>query len=71
MIAMKLSSNEEQLIKDYARLQNQSVSEVIRSAILEKIENEYDVRAADEAYNEYLNDPVDYSVDEVRARLKI
>ena len=44
---------------------------MIRSAILEKIENEYDVRAADEAYNEYLNDPVDYSVDEVRARLKI
>jgi uncharacterized protein (DUF1778 family) len=69
MIAMRMKEDEEQLIREYAKMQNRSVSAVIRSAILEKIEDEYDVRAADLAYQEYLDDPVTYSIDEVEHSL--
>jgi uncharacterized protein (DUF1778 family) len=65
MIAMRLKEEEERLIKEYARMQNRSVSDVLRSAILEKIEDVYDVTAADLAYQEYLDDPVTYTIDEV------
>jgi uncharacterized protein (DUF1778 family) len=69
MIAMRMKEDEEKLVREYARMQNRSISDVIRSAILEKIEDEYDVRAADLAYQEYLDDPVTYSIDEVERSL--
>jgi hypothetical protein len=69
MIAMRLKEEEERLIREYAKMQSRSVSDVVRSAILEKIEDEYDVRTADLAYQEYLDDPVTYSIDEVERSL--
>ena len=66
-MTMTLRINEEdaRLIKDYARLHGISVSEFLRRAALEKIEDELDIRAAEKAYADYLADPVTYSHEEI------
>jgi uncharacterized protein (DUF1778 family) len=66
-MTMTLRINEEdaRLIKDYARLHGITVSEFLRRAALEKIEDELDIRAAEKAYADYLADPVTYSHEEI------
>lgn len=70
-MTMTLRINEEdaQLIRDYARLHGITVSEFLRRAALEKIEDELDIRAAEKAYADYLADPVTYSHEEMRRML--
>ncbi|MBR5857932.1 MAG: CopG family transcriptional regulator [Phascolarctobacterium sp.] len=58
-------------MKDYAKLYNTSVSDIIRRSILERIEDELDMRAYEKAKAEYLADPVTYSLDEVGKELGI
>ena len=70
-ISLRLSPDDAQLIRDYARLHGVSVSEFMRRAALEKIEDELDVRAAEKAYAEYLADPVTYSHEEMGRMLGI
>jgi predicted DNA-binding protein len=69
MIAIRTKPEEEQLIKTYAELQGKPVSEVIRTAILEKIEDDFDTSLADEAYREFLADNKTYSPNEAAALL--
>ena len=64
-ISLRLSEDDTRLIKDYAKLHGVTVSEFMRRAALEKIEDELDIRAAEKAYAEYLADPVTYSLDEI------
>lgn len=46
-----------------------SVSELIRQTVMERIENEYDLELFNKAINEYKDDPVTYSLDEVEKEL--
>ena len=64
-MTVRMGDEETRLIKDYARLHGITVSDFMRRAALEKIEDELDVRAAEKAYAEYLADPVTYSHDEI------
>ena len=64
-VSLRLYEADTRLIKDYARLHGITVSEFMRRAALEKIEDELDIRAAEKAYTEYLADPVTYSHDEI------
>ena len=64
-ISLRLSDEETTLIKKYAELNGLSVSELIRQSVLERIEDEYDLKAYDEALAEYLADPVTYTHAEV------
>ena len=66
-----MTDKEEKLIRGFAEQQNVSVSQFIKNAALERIEDELDARAAEKAYAEYLADPVTYSMDEVREMLGI
>ena len=43
MLSLRLSKEDELLIREYARINGQSVSELIRTAVLGKIEEEYDL----------------------------
>ena len=71
VVSIRLSEQETSLIKDYAKLYNTSVSDIIRRSILERIEDELDLRAYEKAKAEYLADPVTYSLDEVATELGI
>ena len=62
---VRMGDEETRLIKDYAKLHGITVSDFMRRAALEKIEDELDVRAAEKAYAEYLADPVTYSHEEM------
>ncbi len=63
--AIRLTDEESRLIKSYANAQRRSVSDVIRLAILDQIEEEYDLKLFVEAKKEYEADPVTYSHDEI------
>ena len=44
-ISLRLSDEDPQLIKGYAAMKKMSVSDVMRNAVLEAIEDEYDLQA--------------------------
>ena len=48
MLSLRLSSEDERLIRNYARYNQLTVSEFLRMAALERIENEYDLQALKE-----------------------
>lgn len=64
-MTLRINEEDSRLIKDFARLHGITVSEFLRRAALEKIEDELDIRAAEKAYAEYLADPVTYSHEEI------
>ena len=64
-ISLRLNDEDTLLIKKYAELNKMSVSELIRQTVMERIENEYDLELFNKAINEYKDDPVTYSLDEV------
>ena len=52
--SIRLSDEEKHLAESYAKLHSMSVGEAFKRALFEKIEDEYDITIADDAYNEYL-----------------
>lgn len=53
--SIRLSDEEKKLADSYARLHSISVGEAFKRALFEKIEDEYDIAIAEEAYSEYVN----------------
>ena len=64
--SIRLSAEEKALAESYAKMHSISLGEAFKKALFEKIEDEYDVSVADEAYAEYVGNPKTYSQDEVR-----
>lgn len=67
--SIRLNEEEEKLFKSYASFHGCSLGEALKKALLEKIEDEYDVILAEQAHKEYLNDLTTYSMDEVKKEL--
>ena len=44
MVSLRVPEQELALFKDYAKINNRSLSEVIRNTMLERIEDEYDLK---------------------------
>lgn len=65
MIEINLSEEEFNILEDRATKNNVGVSEYVRRAMLEKLENDEDLEAANAAYAEYLENPIVYSHAEV------
>ena len=70
-VSIRLSNSELEAIKDYASAYGMTVSECIRRAILERIEDEYDLKLYENAMKEFEKNPVLYSLDEVENELDI
>ncbi len=64
-ISLRLSDEDTMLIKKYAELKKISVSELIRQSVMERIEDEMDLKAYEKAMEEYKTNPVTYSHEEV------
>lgn len=69
MISVRLNDADTELIKEYAKLNHMSVSELVRQAVLEKIEEEYDLAMYYEAKAEHERNPVTHSHEEVKKML--
>ena len=70
-ISVKLNDEDTKLIKTYATINNISLSNLVRNAILEKIEDEYDLESYNKAMEEYKKNPVTYTLEEVKKELDI
>ena len=68
-ISVRLNKKEEKLLKDYVKLNNISISDFIRNAIMEKIEDEYDIQCYEEAMEEYKKNPKTFTLEEVKKEL--
>lgn len=68
-ISVRLNEEDTKLIKTYADMNNISLSELIRNAVIEKIEDEYDLECYKKAIEEYKNNPKTYTMEEVKKEL--
>ena len=68
-ISLRLSNEDFLLIKKYAELKKMSVSELMRQSVMERIEDEYDLKAYQKAMENFRKDPTTYSLDEVEREL--
>ncbi len=68
-ISLRLNEKDSVLFKKYAEMKGVSVSELIRQSVLERIEDEYDLKAYEKAMREYQANPTTFSLDEVEKEL--
>lgn len=68
-ISVRLNDDEAFLIKNYVKMNNTTISDLVRLTIIKKIEDEYDLKAFNKALEEYKEDPTTYSLDEVEKEL--
>ena len=68
-VSIRMTEEEKQLADSYAKLNGISLSEAIKKAFFEKIEEEYDVALADAAMREYKKNPKTYTLDELMKEL--
>ncbi len=68
-ISVRLNDEDTALIQKYAELKGMSVSELVRQSVLERIEDEYDLKAYEKAMVSFRANPVTYTLDEVEQEL--
>ncbi len=68
-ISVRLSDKDTELIKAYADMNNISLSDLVRNAVIEKIEDEYDLECYKKAMEEYKKNPKTYTMEEVKKEL--
>lgn len=54
VFSIRLTVDEKRLAESYAKKYNMSLGEAFKKALFEKIEDEYDIAVANEAYAEYV-----------------
>lgn len=52
--SIRLTAEEKSLAESYAKIHSLSLGEAFKKALFERIEDEYDIAVADEAYREYV-----------------
>ena len=52
--SIRMSKEEKELAKKYARFHSMSLSEAFKKALFERIEEDLDIVAGEKAYDEYL-----------------
>lgn len=69
-ISLRLSEADSILFKKFAEMKGITVSELIRSSVMERIEDEYDLKVYKKAMQEFKKNPVTYSLEEVEKKLQ-
>ena len=69
MYAVWFSPEEEALIESYRRLTGMTISEIIRSSTIQRIEDDLDLFTIREALSEYRSDPKTFTFEEEMERL--
>lgn len=64
-VSVRLNEKDEKLFKKYAEMHGMSLSDLFRSSVMERIEDEFDLKCYEEAMAEYEKDPVTYSHEEI------
>lgn len=69
MLSLRINAEDENLIRNYAQMNNISVSEFVRQSAIERIEDEYDLKLYRKAMAEYEKDPEVFTLDEVEREI--
>ena len=64
-VSVRLNEKDEKLFKKYAEMHGMSLSDLFRSSVMERIEDEFDLKCYEEAMAEYEKDPVTYTYEEI------
>ncbi|OQC01146.1 MAG: Ribbon-helix-helix protein, copG family [Firmicutes bacterium ADurb.Bin099] len=70
-ISIRLNDADAQLIRKYAEMKGMSISELVRQSVIERIEDEFDLKVYEAALAEYKANPVTYTLDEVEKELEL
>ncbi|MBR1690257.1 MAG: ribbon-helix-helix protein, CopG family [Oscillibacter sp.] len=68
-ISLRLNDADTMLIKKYAEMNGMSVSDLVRQSVLERIEDEFDLKAYETALVEYHANPVTYTMEDMEKEL--
>ena len=68
-ISLRLNDADTMLIKKYAEMNGMSVSDLVRQSVLERIEDEFDLKTYEAALAEYRANPVTYTMDDMEKEL--
>lgn len=66
VVSVRMNEEESRLFMSYAKLHGLSISEAYKRALLEKIEDEFDVADLIEAAARFEKEPKTHSLDELR-----
>ena len=70
--SIQLTDKERSLADSYAKIHSMTLGEAFKSALFEKIEDEYDITIADDAYDNYVkNGKVSRPIEELWKELDI
>lgn len=67
-VTLRLAASEKELLAAYAKTFGMSLSEFVRTSALERIEDELDLRAWDEAKREFDQNPQTLTAEEIAAK---
>lgn len=68
-ISLRLNETDAELFKKYAEMHGITMSELIRQSVIERIEDEYDLKAYEKAMAEFKKNPITYSHEKVWEKL--
>lgn len=68
-LSLRLSDEDATLIRRYADMNGMTVSELVRRSVIERIEDEFDLKLYEKAMADFKADPVTYTLDEVESEL--
>lgn len=71
VVSIRMSEKEKELAEAYAKLNGTTLSDSIKRAFFEKIEDEYDIAVASLALKEYEKDPKTYTLEEMKELLDL
>lgn len=65
---LRMTNHEKEMLRDYAKAHGISMANALKSAFFDMLEDQFDIRAADEAYEEYREDPETISMVDMKAK---
>lgn len=68
-ISVRFNEADAELVRKYAKMQGVTISELIRRAVIERIEDEIDLIAYKRAMAEFKKNPVTYTLEEIEKDL--
>ena len=69
--SVRMSEEEERLFRSYCQLHGISISEAFKRALMEKIEDEFDLAEFEVALKEFEENPVTHTLEELREAYKL
>ncbi len=69
IITLRINDDYNKLVRDYAKANNITISDLIRDSVLEKIEDDIDLKLYNQAIKDHEENPQDISFDEMMTEL--